>query len=143
MSCLLRRCSVLVLILCNVVIAQQRLANGEYVTKFEFKPEGAADRVSVAGDFNNWSTDANPLKRGDDGVWRGEVPIAEGIHHYKFVVNGSQWITDPRGDNSLEEDDNYGGKNSGIMVGVDARKLPPPKAGEVNRNGVLFNPADV
>src|SRR5205814_10121534 len=53
------------------------------------------------------------------------------------------WTADPKGDKSLEEDDNYGGKNSGVMVGIDARKLPPPKAGEVNKDGIVFNPADV
>jgi 1,4-alpha-glucan branching enzyme len=63
-------------------------------------------KVSVAGSFNNWSADANQMRRGGDGVWRAAVPLAEGVHHYKFVVDGSNWVTDPKADASLNEGDN-------------------------------------
>jgi len=141
---LLRRCALVAFfILCNFAWAQQRLASGEYVQNFEFKPEASAERVNVAGDFNNWSTDANAMQRGDDGVWRAAVPMSEGVHHYKLVVNGSQWVTDPKGDKSLEEDDNYGGKNSGIFAGPDGRKLPPPQPHEIRLAAVKHDPADL
>jgi 1,4-alpha-glucan branching enzyme len=47
-----------------------------------------AARVSVIGDFNGWSPDANPLaSRSDDtGIWEGNVPGVEQGHAYKFHI---------------------------------------------------------
>ena len=54
-------------------------------------------RVALAGTFNGWSRDANPMTRGEDGVWRAKIKVHEGIHHYKFVEDDNNWITDPAG----------------------------------------------
>jgi glycosidase len=115
-------------------------AGGEYEHEFVFKPPGTPSRVNVAGTFNGWSMDATPMTRGEDGTWRAKVNINEGVHHYKFVVDGNQWLSDPGGDKSLEVDDNHDGKNSGILVGPDARKAPPPKPNAINREFIVFKP---
>jgi cyclomaltodextrinase / maltogenic alpha-amylase / neopullulanase len=99
-------------------------------------------RVSVAGTFNSWSTSATPMQRGEDGVWRVRVPLNNGTHHYKFVLNGDQWINDPSADKDLEIDDNYGGKNSGVIIGPDIRKAPPPRSNHINSDFVVFHPQD-
>ncbi len=121
----------------------EKLASGEYPCAFEYKPEARADRVSVAGDFNNWSKDAHPLKRDADGGWRATVALSEGIHHYKFVVDGEKWVPDPKADASLNEGDNFGGVNSGVFAGPDGRKLPAAKANAVNAEAVNHDPADL
>jgi hypothetical protein len=54
-----------------------------------------AASVSLAGIFNSWSTNANPLAMGEDGVWRAVVPLGAGRYEYKFVVNGTEWVADP------------------------------------------------
>ncbi len=110
--------------------------------EFTFKPNGNPSRVNVAGDFNNWSTDATPMTRGDDGVWRAKVKLADGVHHYKFVLDGSNWTPDPNGDKELEEDDGHGGKNSGVLIGFDVRKLPSPKPNHINTEAIRFDPTD-
>jgi 1,4-alpha-glucan branching enzyme len=69
-----------------VIFAATARADVEH--EFTFKPEGNPAKVVVAGDFNNWSQDKNPLTRGADGTWRARVQMPEGIHHYKFVVDG-------------------------------------------------------
>lgn len=74
----------------------------------------SAGSVSLAGSFNNWNMNANPLTQGDDGVWRVIVDLEPGEHEYKFVVNGSEWIADP--DNPRIVGD-YG--NSGVTIGED------------------------
>src|SRR5687768_5758668 len=114
---------------------------GEYAHEFVFKPQGTPSRVNVAGSFNGWSMDATPMTKGEDGTWRAKVNLVEGIHHYKFVVDGNQWTPDPKGDASLEVDDGHGGKNSGILVGPGARKAPPAKPNSINREFIVFNPA--
>jgi cyclomaltodextrinase / maltogenic alpha-amylase / neopullulanase len=113
---------------------------GEFEHEFSYKPDGNPSKVAVAGDFNNWSTDVNPMTKGADGVWYAKLKLPEGVQHYKFVVDGNQWKTDPNGDKSLESDDNYGGKNSGIFVGPDGRKLAPPRSEAVNPDAVAHDP---
>ena len=80
--------------------AQQRQPDGQYLQKFEYKAEGNPQRVNVAGDFNNWSSDANAMTKEGD-VWRTSVPMSKGIHHYKFVIDGNRWVNDPKADKIL------------------------------------------
>jgi glycosidase len=100
--------------------------------------------VSVAGSFNGWNATATPMRDDDgDGVHQASVELADGQHLYKFVLDGNRWIADPRGDKTLEEPDGYGGLNSGLIVGPDARNLPAPKPDAINRDGVVHDPASV
>ncbi|MFZ1948208.1 MAG: glycogen-binding domain-containing protein, partial [bacterium] len=55
----------------------------------------SAYSVSVAGSFNNWEGQANPMTKDAEGTWRGVVQLAPGKHEYKFVVNGGTWMADP------------------------------------------------
>ena len=57
------------------------------------RPGGVS--VSVAGSFNNWDSNANPMAKGDDGDWTAVLPLEPGTYEYKFVVNGGDWIADP------------------------------------------------
>ena len=95
--------------------------------------------VNLAGEFNGWNKDALLMHQSGD-VWTINVPLPEGPHAYKFVVDGDRWIPDPKADASLESDDGNGGKNSGVLVGPDARKLPAPKPNAINTAAILFDP---
>jgi hypothetical protein len=55
----------------------------------------SAGSVSLAGIFNSWSMNANPLTMDENGVWRVVVALGPGTYEYKFVVNGSEWVADP------------------------------------------------
>jgi cyclomaltodextrinase len=97
--------------------------------------------VNLAGDFNGWSTTATEMaKTGDDFTASPAIP--DGVHHYKFVVDG-KWTNDPASDKSLEVSDDNGGTNSAVMVGPDGRKLPPPVADKINVSAVMFDPTNV
>lgn len=55
-----------------------------------------AHSVALVGSFNDWRTDATPLRRsGPDGVWMVDVPLQTGRYTYLFVVDGHQWVPDP------------------------------------------------
>lgn len=57
-----------------------------------------ADAVAVAGQFNEWSKDANPLHQEANGYWYGEAEGAHAGQEYQFVItNGEQelWRIDP------------------------------------------------
>jgi glycosidase len=84
------------------------------------------------------------MKEGRAGVWEATVPLAEGVHHYKFVIDGGRWVNDVKySDKELEKGDNYGGVNSAVMVGFDARKLPPARADHVNVEALRHVPGDL
>lgn len=56
----------------------------------------AQGMVSVAGDFNGWSTTANPLAPdGDSGYWSADVPGAKAGDHYKISIPGPGLRVDP------------------------------------------------
>lgn len=57
---------------------------------------GSATSVSVAGEFNSWSSTANPLASESNGIWSADVPNAAHGQEYKFVLNGGTWKQDPR-----------------------------------------------
>lgn len=81
---------------------------------FTFTPTIAATRVTVAGTFNNWNKDAQPMRSADGRTWTVTVPLAPGKHLYKFVVNDSTWLTDPKA--VRQEDDGNGNTNSVVVV---------------------------
>ncbi|MBC8108918.1 MAG: alpha amylase N-terminal ig-like domain-containing protein, partial [Anaerolineae bacterium] len=113
-------------------------------TEFTLDLSNSAEKpktVHLAGSFNGWSKDATPMKQVRPNVWSATVDLEEGTHHYKFVLDGDKWIADPLGDKELEEDA-PGGPNSGIIIGPDARKLPPPEQNKVNLDAVEFKPDD-
>jgi len=74
----------------------------------------AAQSVAVAGDFTDWAPDF-PLEDVDgDGVWTGRVPIRPGVHSYMFLIDGSQWETDPNAERY--QDDGFGNRNAVVAV---------------------------
>jgi glycosidase len=97
--------------------------------------------VNVAGDFNGWSSTATPMLPVADG-FQATVPLADGVHFYKFVIDGN-WQNDPTDEAALEVPDNYGGKNSAVLIGLDGRSLPKPSPSSINVSAVAFDPEDV
>lgn len=47
-----------------------------------------AREVYLAGDFNDWRLNAQPLRRDEGGVWCAKVRLAPGRHEYRFIVDG-------------------------------------------------------
>ena len=73
-----------------------------------------AQSVAVAGDFDGW-TGTHVLNDLDgDGIWTGRVPLQPGVHAYMFLVDGSEWMTDPRA--QRYSDDGFGNRNAILAV---------------------------
>ena len=73
-----------------------------------------AGSVAVAGDFDGW-TGSHALEDVDgDGIWTGRVPFQPGVHAYMFLVDGSEWMTDPRAQRYAE--DGFGNRNAILAV---------------------------
>jgi len=71
-----------------------------------------AERVSLAGNFNNWSQKADPMKNGA-GTWKKRIKLETGMYEYKFVVDG-EWMLDPRCERIVKNE--LGGINCIIEV---------------------------
>lgn len=72
---------------------------------FRYAPKEPARSVSVAGTFNNWDKNADPMKE-QAGAWTATVDIAPGPVQYKFVVNNETWVPDPNASPPIAPDDN-------------------------------------
>ena len=84
-------------------------------TTFRLKGYSDASIVALAGSFNNWNQSQFIFgKEGDEWICR--IDLEPGKHAYKFIVDGN-WSLDPTNPNT--EDDDYGVKNSVIVVTKD------------------------
>lgn len=100
-----------------MIVAGLLLWQGELMVRhhFSFVSDKPASKVSVAGTFNGWNKDANPMKLGQDGkTWGVDIDLKYGRHYYKFVRNGEEWLTDPKA--AKNEDDGNRNVNSLLMV---------------------------
>ena len=80
--------------------------------KFEFSaPE--AKEVSLAGDFNQWNPQANPMKKDKKGIWKATLSLEPGRYEYRLIVDGN-WVNDPSCSSCV--DNEFGGKNCVRMV---------------------------
>ena len=59
-----------------------------------------AQKISLAGDFNGWSVDAQPMLRlGETGIWETTISAVPSWSRYKYFVTGKDgkgvWKADP------------------------------------------------
>lgn len=74
-----------------------------------------AESVMLCGNFNRWSPEGFLFRGGKSGNWTLELPLLPpGTYRYKFLVNGNEWISDPR--NPFREPDGFNGFNSRFEV---------------------------
>jgi 1,4-alpha-glucan branching enzyme len=72
-----------------------------------------AERVFVAGCFNEWDPTANPLERGEEGIWSCTLAVDPGEHEYRFIVDGVWW-DDPG--NELRCWNDFGTQNCVLII---------------------------
>ena len=75
---------------------------------------GNPDDRPVGGDFDAWNGSYTLEDPDGDGVWTGRVPVEPGLHSYMFLLDGNEWVTDPRA--SRYNDDGFGNRNAVLAV---------------------------
>jgi len=74
-----------------------------------------AHTVAIAGDFNDWSPQANTLKDPEgDGIWTGTLKLEPGRYEYMFVLDGEKWLPDPNALRYVK--DGFGNKNAILEI---------------------------
>jgi len=92
--------------------AQEKVkAVGKPVTFLYENP--SAKTVIVAGTFNEWHAERDPLKKDRTGKWKIVKYLSPGSHEYRFVVDNI-WTTDPLC--LMRRPNIYGGDNCVIEV---------------------------
>ena len=89
----------------------------EILVEFSLDAPGATT-VAVAGDFSAWESEFVLEDADGDGVWTGRIPVTPGLHKYMFVVDGTDWVTDPRA--QRYSDDGFGNRNAVLAVAPPA-----------------------
>lgn len=72
------------------------------------------NEVRVLGSWDGWRTPGLPARRIEDGLWEACLEATHGErHHYKFLLDGARWLTDPA--NPARAHDGRGGMNSVVL----------------------------
>ncbi len=91
------------------------LEEQEVVLAF-YAPE--ACHVTLAGSFNDWNPQANPLEPTAAGGWSIRLMLKSGQYEYRFVADG-EWADNPQAAQRVANP--YGGLNSVLTVRLDDR----------------------
>jgi hypothetical protein len=74
-----------------------------------------AQRVALAGDFNDWDATQVAMRREASGLWTVDVPLTPGRYRYVFVVDGRRFVADPAAPRAVGDD--FGTPTSVVTVG--------------------------
>lgn len=77
-----------------------------------------ARQVGVAGTFNGWNPQANPLEHTAAGEWSVRLMLKSGQYEYRFVADGV-WADEPLA--AQRAANPFGGLNSVLNVRLDDR----------------------
>jgi len=71
---------------------------------FQLPKNIKATKAVVVGEFNNWNTTANPLRK-SGGIWKTTLKLATGKEYqFRYLVDGSEWYNDDTADKDVLND---------------------------------------
>uniref|UniRef100_A0A7S0XJ04 AMP-activated protein kinase glycogen-binding domain-containing protein n=1 Tax=Erythrolobus madagascarensis TaxID=708628 RepID=A0A7S0XJ04_9RHOD len=78
-----------------------------------WKCEKDVKTVAVAGSWIKWKQDS--MMRVDRSRWCTDLELPVGVHYFKYVVNGKEWVVDEEAE---KKHDPYGNVNNVLRVGL-------------------------
>lgn len=87
----------------------QRADDGRRMVEFRLRRPDA-EEVQVVGGFSDWNP--VPMDR-TDGSWTARVPVAPGVYHFGFRVDG-EWVIPERAPGIVSDD--WGRQNATLVV---------------------------
>lgn len=102
-------------------IKKQYLKKDPKVCKVDFKiAKGVfenAENIKIVGDFNEWNTQSEPMKKFKNGAFSQTLKLESGKEYqFKYLVNDSHWENDPEADKYVPNGVTEGETNSVITV---------------------------
>ncbi len=120
------------------------LAPGNW-TRFGYiapDPLDPPDEVHLVGDFNNWAgpgdPGAMPLMPLYDSRFTTLFDVPDGVHTYRFLVDGEAWATEDGRPTAVLPD---GREVSVLVVGPWGEELPEAREGHVLGSAVFHDPS--
>ena len=84
---------------------------------FSLPREAATDarKVTLVGDFNNWSKNTTPMKKLKTGDFRLKVKLSRKKHYkFRYLIDSKRWENDWHADNYVPN--SYGDEDSVVIV---------------------------
>lgn len=82
---------------------------------FKLPAEVNAASAALCGDFNDWNTEANPMKRLKDGSFSTTVSVQAGnTYRFRYLLDGERWENDWHAD--AYSPGSYGSDDSVVEV---------------------------
>ena len=78
-----------------------------------FTYAGPAQSACISGDFNQWSPDTHCMRK-QKGIWSISLMLPAGLHRYILVINGRDWVVDPKA--LYVETDGFGNRNAVTII---------------------------
>ena len=80
------------------------------------KVEGI-DNVRIIGDFNNWDTNCEPMKKLKAGGFSQTLNLPSGkSYQFRYLINDTEWANDPESDQFVPNNIGQGESNSVIVI---------------------------
>lgn len=91
----------------------------------EAEASQGAESISIAGDFNSWSSTETPLTKKKDGSFSITLDLEAGKEYqYRYLLNGSRWENDWNADKYIPAP--FSNTDNSVVVCIPAEK--PAKA---------------
>src|SRR5581483_4495569 len=89
--------------------------SGMVAVTFRLPAEAGATAAWVAGEWNDWSLDAHPMKAGEDGVLECTIDLAPGrSYRFRYYLGEGHWENDWAADSYI--DNEFGGADSVVVL---------------------------
>lgn len=93
-------------------------SNNVCKVSFSLKNKGKdIESVKIVGDFNNWNSDCEPMKKMKSGDFSQVLSFESGkSYQFRYLINDSVWTNEPECDELVPNGFGQGELNSSIVI---------------------------
>ena len=103
---------------------KSRGARGRGSVTFTIDPGVGAQSAAVCGEWNDWSADADVMRRDAEGGFSTTVDLEAGrAYRFRYLLDGERWDNDWAADAYLPN--GFGGDDSVVDLTALAEAVPP------------------
>ena len=102
---------------------KSRAAKGKANVTFTVDPQVGAQTAAVCGEWNDWSADADVMRRDPEGGFSVTVGLDAGLaYRFRYLLDGQRWENDWAADAYQPND--FGGDDSVVDLTALAEAVP-------------------
>jgi len=104
-------------------VIKSRAAKGKANVTFTVDPQVGAQTAAVCGEWNDWSADADVMRRDPEGGFSVTVGLDAGqAYRFRYLLDGQRWENDWAADAYQPND--FGGDDSVVDLTALAEAVP-------------------